>query len=104
GGLARLGEDLGHGLARVGLDLGVAVEVGPAQARRQQAPHRGLAHAHHADDEDHRSPSPARKAERLRANSSTESPPNLRRASPARTSATMVSATTPMAGTAVTSV
>ena len=41
---------------------------------------------------------------RLRTNSATESPPNLRSASDASTSAIMVSATTPMAGTAVTSV
>ena len=40
----------------------------------------------------------------LRASSSTESPPNLRCASAASTRATIVSATTPMAGTAVTSV
>ncbi len=40
----------------------------------------------------------------LRTSSSSESPPNLRSASPASTSATIVSATTPDAGTAVTSV
>ena len=40
----------------------------------------------------------------LRTSSATESPPNLRCASAASTSATIVSATTPMAGTAVTSV
>ena len=40
----------------------------------------------------------------LRTSSPSESPPNLRVASSASTSATIVSATTPMAGTAVTSV
>ena len=40
----------------------------------------------------------------LRTSSASESPPNLRVASPASTNAAMASATTPMAGTAVTSV
>ena len=48
--------------------------------------------------------SDARYASWLRTNSVSESPPNLRSASSARTSATIVSATTPAAGTAVTSV
>ena len=44
------------------------------------------------------------KPSRLRTTSASESPPNLRRASEASTSAVIDSATTPMAGTAVTSV
>ena len=49
-------------------------------------------------------PREATKPSRLRTSSANESPPNLRRASEASTSAIIVSATTPMAGTAVTSV
>ena len=48
--------------------------------------------------------SEARYASWLRSSSANESPPNFRIASSASTSATMVSATTPAAGTAVTSV
>src|SRR4029079_11497091 len=72
----------------------------------QAAPDRGLAGAHEPHEHDvlrHRQ-SGATKASRLRRSSTTESPPNLRDASSASTSATIVSATTPMAGTAVTSV
>ena len=49
-------------------------------------------------------PSEATKPSRLRTTSASESPPNLRSASVASTSAVIDSATTPMAGTAVTSV
>ena len=49
-------------------------------------------------------PSAATKPSRLRTSSATESPPNLRSASEASTNATIASATTPIAGTAVTSV
>jgi hypothetical protein len=53
---------------------------------------------------DHDERSDALNASALRTNSATLSPPNLRWASAASTSATIVSATTPIAGTAVTSV
>ena len=49
-------------------------------------------------------PSEATKPSRFRTISASESPPNLRSASVASTSAVIDSATTPMAGTAVTSV
>ena len=49
-------------------------------------------------------PKEAMNPSRFRTSSANESPPNLRSASEASTRAVMVSATTPMAGTAVTSV
>src|SRR4029079_6447521 len=65
------------------------------------------ADAHHPDEDEvlvRRDHSAARNELALRVNSASESPPNLRWASAASTSATIVSATTPIAGTAVTSV
>src|SRR5581483_11119019 len=107
-----LGEDLGNRPSGPRLDLGIAVEVVATQPGRQPPAHCRLARAHHPDQENALgsthppcwSGSEARYPSRLRSSSVTESPPNLRSASPASTSATIVSATTPMAGTAVTSV
>src|SRR5262249_22436316 len=104
-------EDLGHGTPRVHLDDVVDVHERAAEPFRAARADGRLAGTHEADEHEvprltvapcHRSES--RYARWLRAISFTESPPNLRSASEARTSATIVSATTPEAGTAVTSV
>ena len=99
------------------LDLGIGVEVRHPSAAGQQAatvvlpapiiPTRTIRSAIGRRRRRRRRASrPARRGSRrrLRRNSATESPPNFRSASEASTRAIIVSATTPMAGTAVTSV
>src|SRR6185295_14235784 len=97
---------------RVQHDQLVEVDERPSEPACALLAHRRLARAHQPDEHEmaarvavgrgHRSE--ARYASWLRTNSVSESPPNFRNASDASTSDTIVSATTPAAGTAVTSV
>ena len=118
------GEDLGHGHAGGGADELVGVDERAIEQVRAPLPHRGLPRAHEPHEHEvpraHSFPrarlhgrqtrcgrdaaSEAMYAAWLRVNSASESPPNLRIDSDASTRATIVSATTPDAGTAVTSV
>jgi hypothetical protein len=54
GGLALVDEDVGDGPALGGDDVVVGVPVADPQPLGQQLPHRGLAHAHGADQHDDR--------------------------------------------------
>src|SRR5918992_590077 len=105
--LAVVDEDLADRLAGGRLHVGVGVAEGHAEPLGERGADRGLAGARRADQHGfgsrHRITSADRYPCRLRAVSSTESPPNLASAASASTSATMASATTPAAGTAVTS-
>src|SRR5918999_2430851 len=105
--LAIVDEDLADRLARGRLDVGVGVAEVRPEPVGEGAADRRLPRAGRPDQyrlgSRHLITSAERYPCRLRAVSSTESPPNLASAASASTSATMASATTPAAGTAVTS-
>src|SRR4051812_13335597 len=100
-------EDVSHGLAGLGLDVGVCVAEADAEALGDQLPDRRLACTWWSDQDDDRCCQRItrllRYASWLRRVSSRESPPNFSRDRSARTRATIASATTPAAGTAQTS-
>src|SRR5215472_1932175 len=110
---AVLDENVADRLSCRGLNLGVGVGEADAKLRRQQRTDRGLTRARRADQDgghglvglraDHRITSDSRYPRRFLRTSDTLSPPNFSTAASAITSAAIASATTPAAGTAVTS-
>src|SRR5205085_924739 len=100
-------EDVTHRTPRTRFDLLIRIPERPVQQRGDASPDARLARPGQADEHDvprHPSRRDSRYVRWLRTSSAIESPPNFRTTSFASTSATMVSATTPIAGTAVTSV
>src|SRR6202034_3300501 len=117
-GLAILDEDVTDRLARGRLDRGIGVQEADAEPRGQLGADGRLARPRRADQDRERGilalasltfaacqriTSAFRYASALRAVSAMLSPPNFSSTASARTRAAMASATTPAAGTAVTS-
>src|SRR6266571_8100059 len=104
---AVLYEDVTDRFTRDSLDVGVGVAEPKTELTRENPADGRLPRAwranEHGDGPSHAISSDDRYPRRLRLVSSSESPPNFSRAASASTRATIDSATTPAAGTAVTS-